>query len=535
MRRQTEKTQRLQPAPGCSPAFLWGLAGCVLAVLALDTAFTYLNFYRFAYYDSSPELVLAKLLADENALLTTSWFYSTEIRVLNTQILNMLLMKVLSNWRVVKTLSVFLHLLLLEGSYLCFARQFHAHRRNLLLGAVLLLLPINMTHVQFVLEGEFYIPHLLLMFLALALFGQVRQTESKKTRVVCFVLELLVAVGSGMGGLRQFDAAYLPLTAAVVFCVDLDRQGKKQAAWDLLHVLSVLTAAGAGFLISVKVLGARYYFPARGDTSLMRVDFDRLEDVLDQLLISWGYDHGAALFSVRGIVSAGSVAAAVGIVLLALHVYRRQSGKPMPYMEKLVLLFTAFSWLAKLCTFAFVDIGYAARYFIPQNVMTVVAVLLLLPYCKKEYKAMAGCLLGGLLLLSSAMGAKIWLTEEDNTSPEFRQAVEYVREQGYRYGYVYQFGNALPELTDGQIDVYCVQDFKDMSPDKWLEKTSILELPSYTGKTFALVNREEYAAIKGYPHIESGTVGYENDQYVVIEFENNARMWALVPGSGDGA
>lgn len=47
--------------------------------------------------DMSSEMVLAQLLAKENAALSTHWYYSTELRVLNTQLLYAFFFKLSNN------------------------------------------------------------------------------------------------------------------------------------------------------------------------------------------------------------------------------------------------------------------------------------------------------------------------------------------------------------------------------------------------------------------------------------------------------
>lgn len=75
---------------------VWYLAACFFVI-------------RFAnnYIDSdmSSELVLARLLADEGSLISKNWFYSTELRVLNTQLVFMPLFLVFDNWHTVRVLG----------------------------------------------------------------------------------------------------------------------------------------------------------------------------------------------------------------------------------------------------------------------------------------------------------------------------------------------------------------------------------------------------------------------------------------------
>ena len=60
-----------------------------LLLIALHCALMALLHAVYAYQinsDASSEMVLARQLVQERAILSKSWFYSTELRVLNTQL-----------------------------------------------------------------------------------------------------------------------------------------------------------------------------------------------------------------------------------------------------------------------------------------------------------------------------------------------------------------------------------------------------------------------------------------------------------------
>ena len=72
--------------------------------------------------DMSSELVLGKLLADKGGLLSTDWYYSTEVRVLNTQIVYKTLFEFTDNWHLLRYLGSLINALILVvcGGYLTF-------------------------------------------------------------------------------------------------------------------------------------------------------------------------------------------------------------------------------------------------------------------------------------------------------------------------------------------------------------------------------------------------------------------------------
>ena len=74
--------------------------------------------------DLSSEMVYAKLCAHENALLTNSWFYSTELKIFSMNIVLTPLFKVLNNWKMVRLLGTVICNLLIVLSFLYLGKKF---------------------------------------------------------------------------------------------------------------------------------------------------------------------------------------------------------------------------------------------------------------------------------------------------------------------------------------------------------------------------------------------------------------------------
>lgn len=93
------------------------------AVALMSAAATFVASGTLLDGDASAELVLAEHLSRTNRILSEDWFYSTELRVVNTQLVFALLFKFFDRWRLVR----FAGAMLLQGiyilSYAYFARQ----------------------------------------------------------------------------------------------------------------------------------------------------------------------------------------------------------------------------------------------------------------------------------------------------------------------------------------------------------------------------------------------------------------------------
>lgn len=78
----------------------------VCIALGMIIAIGWFRFDHLIDSDMSSELILSKLLADENKILSTKWYYSTELRVLNTQLIYSFFFKIFHDWTVIRTASV---------------------------------------------------------------------------------------------------------------------------------------------------------------------------------------------------------------------------------------------------------------------------------------------------------------------------------------------------------------------------------------------------------------------------------------------
>lgn len=96
---------------------------CIVFALCILLVAVYLILGYGAYLDSdmASELVLAQHLVKEGTLISRTWRYSTEVRILNTQLVFTPLMKLFGdNWRLVRTLGCMILLGMLAGSsYFC--------------------------------------------------------------------------------------------------------------------------------------------------------------------------------------------------------------------------------------------------------------------------------------------------------------------------------------------------------------------------------------------------------------------------------
>ena len=118
--------------------------------------------------DMSSELVLARQLSREGGVLSKNWYYSSELRVLNNQLVFAPLFALSDNWQLVRTLGTAITLAVMTACYIFMARGTGLSWTGTFASAGVLLLPLSDSYTYAVLTGLFYIPHICISFL---LFG----------------------------------------------------------------------------------------------------------------------------------------------------------------------------------------------------------------------------------------------------------------------------------------------------------------------------------------------------------------------------
>ena len=103
--------------------------------------------------DMTSEMVLADLLNKEGKLLTTSWYYSTELRVVSAVPAYQLGLLLFDSWQMARTFAVALLLALFVAAYLFLMRSFGLGSPMIYCAAALIL-PVSVTNMSLLVYGQ---------------------------------------------------------------------------------------------------------------------------------------------------------------------------------------------------------------------------------------------------------------------------------------------------------------------------------------------------------------------------------------------
>ena len=295
----------------------WWPAILFLLSFAASVLTTYYVTKNILDSDASSELVLSHYLAHSNDfILSRDWFYSTELRVLNTQLIYSVFFRFFSDWSFVRFCSAMTMqvLLLISCGYLLHEAGFG--RKAFFLSGSLLLLPVSVAYGRIVLYHCYYMPHIILSFFLIGLTLGFAKSVNRKSWKVYIRLTLLILFSfiGGLGGVRQLMITHAPLLLGIValgFLEDSRESDKRQSSFLAPRNLPLVAAALAsavfsflGLMVNTKVLSQYYNFSQQSGFAIGLLPASELKTVAYSFFHHFGFRQGNPLLSLVGILSA---------------------------------------------------------------------------------------------------------------------------------------------------------------------------------------------------------------------------------------
>ena len=531
----------------------WGVLGAVFLLLVV------LNVLWGDHWidsDMAAEMVFSRLLAREGKWIATeNWYYSTEFRVLYTQLIMVPLFHLLGDWHVIRVITNIVTYLLMLGAYFYCLRPLKVRRSTVIFSAVILLLPFSETFLTHMQMGNTYMWHVILILFGFGMFLSLSQPWEGKTAGKVFTVTAYMALSlvCGLSGVRYMLALQVPLCiTACVFIMKsgefslLRRELSQKHVWGqirrvlsgqrlsyLFWSLMGLLGAGAGYLVNVAVLGHRFQFQMYGATNFIKVFqgvlLERTQDTVGNLLQLFGYIEEKGFLSVRGLISVLAFGFLGGILFVTVRSGRLLSGeRKAPAHHRFLLWFFVTAFVLNTFVFLFTTSTIVARYYIT---VFLFALPLLCIYYEHEKMPLDRLLLTvflcGALCLTTAKCVYSFVDKDKNENK--RPVAAYLEEKGYTFGYAsYWNGNIITELTDGAVEIANIREIDRMDMFTWSSPVVYYQEGYHNGKTFILLTAEEAAEYARLPVIAAGEVVYEQQDYVVLHYDSVEELWRSV-------
>lgn len=498
-------------------------------VLAFVTIFLVILFFalypdNLMHSDMAAEVILSKLLSKEGGILAADWYYSTEIRIVYTQLVMTPLFWFLSDYGTVKLLSIILFNLLLAVVFYFTAKEFNLKGGCLYLAMALLMAPLSNEYLDMMFLGNFYTSQVICTYLVLKFFFR-QMPEKTKWKWLKMGILAIGALILGLSGLRYLASLYLPLIAAVCFSYGFDRKEQREKGLFGKFALSAgLTLfAGVGFLVNKFILAANYSFDSQAVSFVPLSDVpERFLDSVRLMLELFGYREIGVVTGL-GIVNAVKFLFFVFVVYVVCYLTKHRY-KILDDKQRLLLYYFYGLFLLNWYMLVFTDVLLQYRYWIPVYVIAVLLAGIYLGQAKEktEWFKPAVAALSVLAVLSSLYG-ELWQDTKYNDCEKRYGYMAFLEEQGYTFGYATFWNSSVTEyLSNGEIEVGHLGGKDGVSaPYEWLSPKYYYEEGYHQGKTFLLLAKtEEPALFNGDITIMQDSVKvYEDEYYVVYEGE----------------
>jgi len=521
----------------------WMLIAFVFLILVL------LNVFAGEHWldsDMAAEMIFSKQIAEEGGLLATkNWYYSTEFRILYTQLIMVPLFHVFESWSTIRIITNIVTYILLLGSYYYFMKPVCSKVSTVLYSSVILLLPFSeviMTHVQM---GNTYMPHMIIIFFCFGMFLRLvkssRKTVIGKLSVLLFYI--LLCIICGMSGVRYVLALQAPLVLASVWMgMKSDAFGRLRKELSIANIKALLLdgqlrylwygllglfSAMVGYLINIVIIARNFAFQTYEATNFIQVFqgvlLERLQNTFGNLLLLFGYIENKGFLSARGVISLIAIAMMMGVLLLTVRcnklLQKNQEAVPEYGLKTFLWRFFVAAFVLNTFVFVFTTSTMTARYYF--TVFMFVLPLLCIYFDLEKLpldRILVTLFLCGALGLTSVKGVYSFLDKDKNA--EEKQVARFLAEEEYGFGYAtYWNANIMTELTDGYVEVANVSDVKEMSMFLWSSPKKYYEEGYHTGKTFLLLTTEEAAKYADAEVVLKGKMIYEDDDYIVYHYD----------------
>ena len=487
--------------------------------------------------DMSSELVLAKMLAQQKKIITTDWFYSTELKVLHNTLIFAPLFLISDNWHFIRMASIVILNVILFLSYLYLAKKLKLKHMPWI--ALLVLGATSRDYYKFVLLGTHYIPDIAVSFITVGLLISIFEYENNKN--IKLVLLLVLSFLSSLSGIRFVSALHIPLLlSSIIYCIYYQKENLKLPKLDIkdnsfrLFIICLLcfVSSFVGVVVNKFVLPSFGYSYRLDEVVISYLDlsFENVATVINGWLLNFGYQSdNLQAFSISQLIIKP-----LFVVFFCLMCYSTfdilKNRKKYNKYEIFVTLYFVVAIVILSLVFIFTSAWYRNRYLLTISIFEVFIIGIFLKHYEIEWFKWVLIICISLYSISNTVFQIKYHIENDGYG-EFVEVKDILLENDCYNGYCdwhWNGHNILTELSNGQIETWVFAIDYDEKKE-WLQaKDHLTREPQ--GKTFLLT----YNTIFNYdakPGCEAHKY-YQDSERTLYIFDSIEQMKELITNKG---
>lgn len=491
--------------------------------------------------DLAAEMVLASHLNKTHRILSRDWFYSSELRVFESQWFYRIgLLFSPDNWHVARVIAAVLLYVVFIAVILFFAKSIGLQDFAPWMAAIMMW-PFGRWYLVYALYGTYYIIYMLFALVTIGVLFRLNKSgrTDRRKAVLLYAVGFFCAFGSGLNGIKQTLIFFGPVFAAgltVLFFAGV-RSGAQnfrqlreccQEEYRLALNTALLTVANlTGYFLNLKVLSKIYEFDSYNYMIFRDERQYRLYDVWMDFLWLFGYEGGAGVFSGVGIASIIGLGFA-GIFVICLIRLLVRFGTVSAGNRLIVLLF-CFAMLFDGVIYCLMGY-YKIYYWLP--LLPVAIAIILLELCTERFamRNFGRWIVWGIALvlpLLSYAAVKQETAEPLFTTKGYPELVNFLEEEGLTEGYAsFWSSEVLREMSSDRIKTWTLYNVSDnFVKYGWLQEKEKKKTDP-EGRCFLIVNevwdgRADKSVLVRYG---TGELVYDSGPIKVYEFESPKKI-----------
>jgi hypothetical protein len=490
--------------------------------------------------DMASEILLAKECVLQKSLWPRTWHYSTELRLLNTQLVSAPLFLFTSNWITVKALTAVFTCLCMFFSLYFLLRQLRISSSWIVyLACILSICPCSGSVWKYSIFGNYYIPHIVMSFMYLGFFFMIMNRSETGTAKQLLAAQILFFVSAFIGGLstiRYLIIYEFPL-ALTCCAVSLSRSYTSRSSFSFRNFFrknryasySILgfLAGCIGYVFNSAVLSRLYTFAQWNQTSFKKIGFISFTRLHSDIFSLIGYSEDISALTPSGIINVLIYAGIIFFIMLLCGFFRNSTDRDENQFT--VVLFSIVS--AVFTCFLYVNCDYISRYFLMELAFFLpsFAVLLSDIRLKELHRYFFGICWAVIIMAGSFTTLGNVLFTDRNT--DMYPAVNYLETHGYSFGYAtFWHANVTTYITNGKIAVGNLEKKKGSDENayeltdkyqiaEWLTPERYYRNDLSEGKhIFLLVSEAEFSKNSVHPLFSSAQCVFSDGRYRIYDF-----------------
>lgn len=443
-------------------------------ILIILVAFWYgmtvwVNLFHYNYRmnsDLASEAILGRLIFEKKEWIPTTWYASTELRLICTPQLAALLNVITDNMNLSMGLACCLISLFLLGSIFLFCKKAEMKQQHAwMMVFYCLAIPgtFGVLELLYLFAG-YYAEHVIIFFLSMAVYITILKG---KVNTGCYVLAGLcqgLALVLGIQGTRGILITYGPMFGIEVIRLIYLKYCKTPFRWrdgltfGFVTLQLLLSYVGTMFPISV----------GQDITSNFRKGLYKLWiEVLPDTLQAIGFTESHVLRSCCLVLFVLSVL--VQVIEILIRMIRKEKIEPIAWC----FLVTAASPVVSALLVAFTTVESSERYYFMWNFSMAFSLILLWKRLTGKPKKAIVMAVAAILVLCNIKDIYFKMVgASEPPQTDAYEVVAYLEKNDLPVAYsTFENANKMTVLSNGRIHVYAVNSLEEMKECKWLTST----------------------------------------------------------------